>query len=417
MRVRAGKGQYRRAPEASGASAVLIAGSIAGAGPDWSSLAPTGHGKSLVLEHNFNGPPFLIGIEEELMLLDPETLDLAHGIEHILADVPAEHVDQVKPELFQSVLEVATSPCHDVGEAKAELAGLRRMVGEIATEHGMRIGAAGTHPFARCSDQRIVERDRYAELVAELGFIARQELIFGTHVHVSIDGPDKAIYVADGIRRYLPLMLALSSNSPYWQGERTGLMSARTPIFRAFPRCGVPPHYGNWEIYSRRVAGMVESGAIADYSFLWWDVRPHPKLGTVETRIFDQATRLDDTAAFAAMTHALSHRFAAMFEAGEALVEQPWELLDDNKIRAAIRGMEGELVDFSLDRHVHADELAGRLLDELAPSAAELGCTTELERIRTILSEGTGARRQLAYVADHGDDLRELVRAVVALTA
>jgi len=281
----------------------------------------------------------------------------------------------------------------------------------------MLVGAAGTHPFARCRDQRIVERERYVELQAELGFIAARELIFGTHVHVAIDGPDKAIYVADGIRRYLPLLLALSVNSPFWEGERTGLMSARTPIFRAFPRVGIPPHYGTWEIYSRRVEQMTRAGAIEDYTFLWWDVRPHPKLGTVETRVFDQATRLEDTAAFAALTQALSHRFAMRFDEGEPLVEQPWELIDDNKVRAAVSGMEGRLFDFARGQAVAAVDLAERLLGELWPSALELGCSEELTRVRTILTEGTGARRQLAYVDSHGDDLRELVRAVVRLTA
>ena len=230
---------------------------------------------------------------------------------------------------------------------------------------------------------------------------------------MAIDGPDKAIYVADGIRRYLPLLLALSTNSPYWEGDATGLMSARIPVFRAFPRSGVPPHYGSWEIYSRRVERMVASGAISDYTYLWWDVRPHPKLGTVETRIFDQATRVDDTAAFAALTQSLAHRFATLFDDGVPMIEQPSELVDDNKVRAAVRGMEGQLVDYSLDRHVVANELAERLLIELADSAAELGCTAELRRVSEILEQGTGARRQLAFVADHGHDLRELVKAEV----
>jgi glutamate---cysteine ligase / carboxylate-amine ligase len=161
----------------------------------------------------------------------------------VLAAVPEDREGQVKPELFQSVLEVATRPCADVSEAAEELRTLRALVAEIAAGHGMLLGAAGTHPFARCDAPRIVERERYQELIAELGFIAERELIFGTHVHVAIDGPDKAIYVADGIRRYLPLLLALSSNSPYWEGRRTGMMSSRTPVFRAFPRVGIPPLY------------------------------------------------------------------------------------------------------------------------------------------------------------------------------
>ncbi len=370
-----------------------------------------------MLEHSFNGAPFTVGIEEELMLLDPATLDLSQGIEAVLADVPEEHEGQVKPELFQSVLEVATTPCPDVATAAEQLADLRRLVGSIAKKNGMLVGAAGTHPFARCDEQAIVERPRYRELVADLGFIAERELIFGTHVHVGIDSPDKAIYVADGIRRHLPLLLAISSNSPFWEGRNTGMMSARTPVFRAFPRQGVPPHYGSWEIYARRVGQMTGSGAIDDYTYLWWDVRPHPNLGTVETRVFDQATRLEDTAAFAALTQALSHRFAELFDEGEPLVEAPYELIDDNKVRAAVRGMEGELVDFGRGRPVAATEMARGLIAEVEASAAAVGCSEELRRAAEIVAGGTGARRQLDFVEAHGDDLRELVAAAVALTA
>ncbi|KAA0269291.1 MAG: YbdK family carboxylate-amine ligase [Acidobacteria bacterium] len=326
------------------------------------------------------------------MLLDPATLDLAHGIEAVLADVPDEHAGQVKPELFQSVLEVATTPCPDIATATEQLAGLRRLVGSIARRNGMLVGAAGTHPFARCDDQRIVDRPRYRELAADLGFIAERELIFGTHVHIGIDSADKAIYVADGIRRHLPLLLALSSNSPFWEGRDTGMMSARTPVFRAFPRQGVPPHYGSWEIYARRVGQMTGSGAIEDYTYLWWDVRPHPNLGTVETRVFDQATRIEDTAAYAALTLALSHRFAELFD-------------------------EGELVDFARGRPVAATEMAKALIAEVEANAAAVGCAGELRRVAEIVAAGTGARRQLDFCAAHGDDLRELVAAAVALTA
>ena len=203
-----------------------------------------------MLEHRFNGPPFTIGIEEELMILDAESLDLAQEIEAILAAVPADYEGQVKPELLQSVLEIATKPCENVGAAGEELARLRRCVSEVAKDRGLTVAASGTHPSAYWEDQKIVARPRYEELAEELPFIAHQELIFGTHVHVAIEGADRAIYVADGIRRFLPLLLALSSNSPFWRGEQTGLMSSRTPVFRAFPRVGIPPHYGTWEIYS-----------------------------------------------------------------------------------------------------------------------------------------------------------------------
>lgn len=350
------------------------------------------------------------------MLLDAETLDLASGIETVLAAVPAEWADCVKPELFQSVLEIATRPCGGVPEATAELTELRRVVREIVEAQGMRLGAGGTHPFARCDDQKIVERERYIELARELTFIADRELIFGTHVHVGMSSPDEAIYVADGIRRYLPLLLALSVNSPYWEGRRTGMHSSRTPVFRAFPRSGIPPHYGSWEIFSSRVEQMVRAGAIDDYTYLWWDVRPHPNTGTVETRIFDQATEVADTAAFAALTQSLAHRFVNAYRDGEPLFEVPWELVDDNKVRAALKGMEGRLLDLSAGSHVPAVELAERLLAELAPSAAELGCTAELERIRVILGEGTGSVRQLALADRQGTDLHALVRDAIVVT-
>lgn len=368
-----------------------------------------------MLEHSFNGTAFTVGIEEELMLLDSETLDLAHGIEQVLAAVPGEVDGKVKPELFQSVLEIATKPCADIPEAAAELAELRALVRSVAAEHGMLVGAGGTHPFARCDDQLIVERDRYRELAAELGFIAERELIFGTHVHVGIDSPDKAIYVADGIRRYLPLMLALSVNSPFWEGRQTGMQSSRTPVFRAFPRVGVPPHYGSWEIFSVRVEQMMRSGAIDDYTYLWWDVRPHPNLGTVETRIFDQATLLEDTVAFAALTQSLAYRMAETYEAGEPLFEVPGELIDDNKVRAALRGMDGELLDLAEGAHVPAGELATRVLDEVRPGADALGCRSELERIGEIVERGTGSRRMLERAAELDGDLLELVREMIVL--
>ena len=363
-----------------------------------------------MLDHSFTGTPFTVGIEEELMLLDPESFDLISGIEAVLEAVPESHADCVKPELFQSVLEIATRPCADVPEAGRQLAELRGLVSGIARDRGMLLGAAGTHPFARCDDQKIVQRERYIELVKELTFIADRELIFGTHVHVGMNSPDEAIYVADGIRRYLPLLLALSSNSPYWEGTQTGMQSARTPVFRAFPRSGVPPHYGSWEIFSSRVGQMVRSGAIEDYTYLWWDVRPHPRIGTVETRIFDQATLLEDTVAFAALTQSLAHRLVQAYRAGEPLFEVPWELVDDNKVRAALRGMEGRLLDLSAGSHVPAADLATRLLEEVGPSAVELGCAPQLERIGEIVSSGTGSTRQLALAASHDGDLAALVR-------
>ena len=364
-----------------------------------------------VLDHQFNGPSFTIGVEEELMIMDARGLDLAQRIEDVLSALPDGLTGEVKPELMQSVLEVATEPCPDVGAAGRQLADLRAAVANVAEGLGLVIGASGTHPFAHWEDQAIVERERYKELVSELGWVARQELIFGTHVHVGITGPNKAIYVADGIRRYIPVLLGLSSNSPFWRGENTGMMSARTPVFRAFPRVGVPPHYGSWEIYSRRVELMMRSGAISDYTYLWWDVRPHPRLGTVETRVFDQQTRLEHTLALTALTAALAHRLSALFDREEPMVEYPSELIDDNKVRAAVRGLEGHLVDFREGEQCPAHQMVRRMLDELTEHAQELGCEAELAGVDDLIENGTGARRQLGMLA-RNSDLTELAREI-----
>ena len=370
-----------------------------------------------MLEHRFNGPPFTIGIEEELMILDADSLGLAQEIEAILAAVPGELEGQVKAELMQSVLEIATKPCESVAEAAAELGKLRRAVAQIAEPRGLLLAASGTHPFALWEDQRIVDRPRYRELAEELPMIANQELIFGTHVHVAIEGADRAIYVADGIRRYLPLLLALSANSPFWRGQRTGLMSSRTPVFRAFPRVGIPPHYGTWEIYSHRVEQMMRGGAIEDYTYMWWDVRPHPNFGTVETRVFDQQTTLDHTVALAALTIALAHHMSGFYDDERPLVESPTELIDDNKVRAAVGGMDGRLIDFWRGEQVRAEDMARDLLDVLADDAAVLGCTAVLVLVENLLGGNTGAHRQLRFWELRDQDLARLVSEIAADTS
>jgi carboxylate-amine ligase len=369
----------------------------------------------LMLEHNFGGTPFTVGIEEELMICDAETLELAQAIDRILADLPEGLPGEVKPELMQSVLEVATLPCRGVAEAGEQLRVLRRAVREVAARNGLAIGAAGTHPNALYEEQLIVDRPRYQELAEELGWIAEQELIFGTHVHVGIDDPEKAIYVADGMRGYLPLLLGMSSNSPLWRGRSTGMMSSRTPVFRAFPRVGIPPYYGTWEVYSHRVEQMMRGGAIPDYTYLWWDVRPHPNLGTVELRVFDQQTRVELTIGFAALSQALAHRLASEYEDGVPSIEHPHELIDDNKVRAALVGIEGKLIDFDHGMEVSAEEMALGVIEDLREDARALGCEEELAGLADLVEIGTGARRQLDWLSEHGD-VSGLLREIVAAT-
>ena len=367
------------------------------------------------MEHRFTGPSYTLGIEEELMIVDSETLELQNSIEAMLEALPQAE-GQIKPELMESVLEVATTPCKNTREAGAQLRDLRRLTQRTASELGLAIGSAGTHPFAMWEDQRIVARPRYRDLVAALRFVARQELIFGVHVHVGVDDADKAIHVANGMRVHVPLLLALSANSPFWRADATGLLSTRTPIFRAFPRVGIPPTYKNFEEYSARVGFMVESGAIEDYTYLWYDVRPHPNFGTVEVRVMDAQTRLEHTLALAALVQAMVKELCEHYESGEALSTYPYEMLDENKWLAARHGLDGELVDLPSKDRVSTKELARRVIDRVRPHSQELGSDGELDAIEDLLQRGNGAARQIVvYEANH--DLREVMGEIIEKTA
>src|SRR3954453_22256313 len=328
------------------------------------------------VEHRFTGPSYTLGIEEELMIVDSETLELVNGIETMLESVP-DGEGEIKPELMESLLEVATTPCRNTSEAGAQLRELRRKTARTASEHGLAVGSGGAHPFAMWEDQRIVARPRYRDLVAALRFVARQELIFGQHVHVGLDDPNKAVHVANGMRVHMPLLLALSANSPFWRADATGLLSTRTPIFRAFPRVGIPPTYRDFEEYSARVQFMVDSRVIEDYTYLWYDVRPHPNFGTVEIRVLDAQTRLEHTLALAALVQAMVKELAEHFDSGQKLSKYPYEMLDENKWLAARHGLEGELVDLPAPERVPTKQLAERLLHRLREHAQDLGSATE----------------------------------------
>jgi glutamate---cysteine ligase / carboxylate-amine ligase len=367
------------------------------------------------MEHRFTGPSYTLGIEEELMIVDSETLELQNSIEAMLEALPQAE-GQIKPELMESVLEIATTPCKNTREAGAQLRDLRRLTQRTASELGLAIGSAGTHPFAMWEDQRIVARPRYRDLVAALRFVARQELIFGVHVHVGVDDADKAIHVANGMRVHVPLLLALSANSPFWRADATGLLSTRTPIFRAFPRVGIPPTYKDFEEYAARVGFMVESRAIEDYTYLWYDVRPHPNFGTVEVRVMDAQTRLEHTLALAALVQAMVKELCEHYESGQELSKYPYEMLDENKWLAARHGLDGELVDLPSRDRVSTKELARRVIDRLRRHSEELGSGGELDAIEDLLQRGNGAARQIVvYEANH--DLREVVGEIVDKTS
>ncbi len=365
------------------------------------------------MQHKFTGPAYTIGIEEELMILDADTLELVNAIETLLESTPS---GEIKPELMESVLEVSTDPCRNTAEAGEQLRSLRRQVNQTAAGKDLAIGSAGTHPFAMWEDQRIVARPRYRDLISALRFVARQELIFGMHVHVGVDDPDKAIHVANGMRVHMPVLLGLSANSPFWRADSTGLASTRTPIFRAFPRVGIPPTYKDWEDYERRIEFMIEAKVIEDYTYLWHDVRPHPNFGTVEVRVMDSQTHIEHTLGMAALVQGLVKELCEHFEAGKRLSRYPFEMLDENKWLAARHGLDGELVDLPHSTRVPTRELARRLLDRMREHCQDLGSLAELAAVDDLLERGNGAARQIVvYEANH--DLREVMSEIVAATA
>jgi carboxylate-amine ligase len=317
---------------------------------------------------------------------------------------------------MESVLEIAVGPHRNAAEAGTALRELRREVAGAAAAHGLTIGSAGTHPFALWEEQRIAARERYRDLIEALRFVARQELIFGLHVHVGIDDADKAIHVANGMRVHVPILLALSANSPFWRADATGLASTRMPIFRAFPRTGVGPHYADWADYEKRIAFMVEAGVMEDYTWLWYDVRPHPNLGTVEIRAMDAQTRVEHTLGLAALIQAMAKELSEHHEAGKKLGHFPDEMLDENKWMAARHGLDGQLVDLPQRRTVPTKELARRLVDRLREHAQDLGSADELEGVTDLIERGNGAHRQrVVYEANR--DYEEVMREIVDATA
>ena len=365
------------------------------------------------MEHRFAGPRYTVGVEEELMILDAGTLDLANEIDAIMGQDPASGM--IQRELIASVLEVATSPCGDIAQAGAELTGLRALASGRARERGLRIGASGTHPFAHWEDQRIVGDDRYRGLVQSLGFIARQEVVFGMHVHVGMADAQETIAVANALRPHVPLLIALGANSPMYRGEPTGLMSSRVPIFRAFPRVGLPPHFEDWEDFVRRIGTMTESGMIEDYTYLWYDVRPHPNLGTIEIRAMDSQTRVEHTTALSALVLSLVKQLTERHQDGDITREVPGELLDENRWIAARHGLDAELLDVAAGRRRPAREIAVELLESLQGHAGDLGCAQELAGVGDLLANGNGAQRQL-MVYEANRDTRELTAEIVART-
>jgi carboxylate-amine ligase len=254
------------------------------------------------------------------MLLDGETFDLVQHIDTVLAAAQGHELEpRLAAELMQSTVEIATPVCHTAADIDDQLRKLRTYVADVARQQGLRVGSAGTHPFSLFERQRITARDRYRNLVDQLQYVARRELIFGMHIHVAVDDAEKAIQVVNGLLAHLSQLLALSANSPFWRGEATGLASSRQMVFAAFPRSGPPPRFKDYADYAEVVGQLERTGCIADYTHIWWDIRLHPRLGTIEMRICDAMTRIEDVVALTAYYQALVKYYCERHERGEEI--------------------------------------------------------------------------------------------------
>jgi carboxylate-amine ligase len=372
-----------------------------------------------VLEHRFGqSDPYTLGVEEEYMLLDSETFDLVQHIDTVLAAVVGHELeDRINAELMQSVIEIATPICRTAADVERELAALRSYITSVAQDKGLRVGSAGTHPFSLFERQRITARDRYHSLVDQLQYVARRELIFGMHIHVAVDGAEKAIQVVNGLLTHLSQLLALTASSPFWRGEPTGLASSRQMVFAAFPRSGLPPRFRDYNDDAEVVGRLERTGCIADYTHIWWDVRLHPRLGTVELRVCDAVTRIEDAVALAAFCQALVKLYSEQFDRGEEIPSYHRILTAENKWLAARYGLEAPVIDLATGRRnrVPVAQLVRRTLRALDPHARELGCERELEGVREILARGNGADRQLR-IYNANRDIVEVVREIADAT-
>ena len=372
-----------------------------------------------VLEHRFGqSDPYTLGVEEEYMLLHGESFDLVQHIDTVLAAIQGHELEpQVNAELMQSVLEIATPVCHTAGDVMRELTKLRGYVCGVAGAQGLRVGSAGTHPFSLFERQRITANDRYRALVDQLQYVARRELIFGMHIHVAIDDPDKAIKVVGGLLPQLATLLALSASSPFWRSKATGLASSRQMVFSAFPRSGPPPRFRDYADYAEVVGQLERTGCIADYTHIWWDIRPHPRLGTIEIRICDAVTRVEDAVALAAYCQALVKQLSERHEAGEQIPSYHRILTSENKWLAARYGLDAPVMDLATGRRnrIPVAQLVRRTLREIEPHARELGSERELEGVAAILDRGNSAERQLR-IFNANRDITEVAEEIAKAT-
>ncbi|MEA3375508.1 MAG: carboxylate-amine ligase [Chloroflexota bacterium] len=360
-------------------------------------------------------PSLNIGIEEEYQIIDPQTRELRSYVQQFLEQGRAILPDQIRPEFLQSQVEAGTKVCRDVDEARDELIRIRRSVLQLAEDAGLWVAAAGTHPFSSWVKQRVSPFGRYPELVRFLQDVGRQLLIFGMHVHIGIEDKELLIDVMNQLRYFLPHLLALSASSPFWHGRDTGLKSYRSVVFENLPRTGIPQRFESYGSYRSYVDTLLTTGSIAEATHIWWDVRPSEKFPTLEIRIPDMCTRIEETLCLVALTQAIIAKLVQLRRANQSWRLYRKHLIDENKWRALRYGTAGNLIDFGKKTEVPFPALIDEILTWVDDVVDDLGSREEIEYTHTILRHGNSADRQLA-VHRQTHDLRAVVDHVVEET-
>ncbi len=346
---------------------------------------------------------FTIGIEEEFQIVDPVTGHLHSHVAQMMEEGRRSLGDRIKPEMHQAVIEVGTGICRNIKEAREDVLRARETVAQVAQHAGLAMVAAGTHPFSDWRFQDISPYERYKEIVEDLQDIARSNLIFGLHVHIGITDRQLAIDTMNAARYFLPHMLALSCNSPFWLGRNTGFKSARTTIFKRFPRTGIPEYFASWSEFERYVDLLVNTHCIDNGRKIWWDIRPHAVFDTIEFRICDIPILADETVAIAALAQAIVAKLVRLREKNLGFRLYRRALIEENKWRAARYGLDGKLIDFGKQIELPARDLARELLEFVDDVVDGLGSRREVESILEILQRGTGADRQLKVYEETGE--------------
>jgi carboxylate-amine ligase len=358
---------------------------------------------------------FTLGVEEEFQIVDPKTRELRSHVQQIIDEGKMVLAEKVKSEMHQSVVEMGTDICGDIKDARKQVTNLREELAKLAMKNGLKIAAAGTHPFSHWKDQKITDHPHYKEIITNYQQVARANLIFGLHVHVGVDDRETALHIMNAARYFLPHIFALSTSSPFWIGRNTGFKSYRSKVFDRFPRTGIPDYFGSLAEYDNYVKLLVKTKCIDDAKKIWWDIRAHPYFNTLEFRVCDLPMRVDETISLAALMQAIVAKLYKLIKQNLGFRLYRRALINENKWRAARYGIQGRVIDFGKQEEVEFKQLVEELLEFVDDVVDDLGSREEVQYVHKILERGTGADRQLE-VWNQSSDMKNVVDFIIEET-